>query len=110
MTDNVFTLAERDNPCRSCGACCNAFRVSFHWSEASELSPYRVPENMIEQVTPHVACMAGTHARAPRCAAHEGTVGRSSGCSIYEFRPSPCREVNPGDEKCLRARQLCGVE
>jgi Fe-S-cluster containining protein len=97
---------ETDNPCRTCGACCNAFRVSFHWSEASSLSPYQVPEDMIEQVSPHIACMRGTHAREPRCAAHIGAVGISSGCSIYENRPSPCREVAVGDEKCLRAREL----
>ena len=97
---------ETDNPCRTCGACCNAFRVSFHWSEASPLSPYQVPEDMIEQVSPHIACMRGTHAREPRCAAHIGAVGISSGCSIYENRPSPCREVAVGDEKCLRAREL----
>jgi Fe-S-cluster containining protein len=97
---------ETDNPCRTCGACCNAFRVSFHWSEASSLSPYQVPEDMIEQVSPHIACMRGTHAREPRCVAHIGAVGISSGCSIYENRPSPCREVAVGDEKCLRAREL----
>ncbi|HJV93883.1 MAG TPA: YkgJ family cysteine cluster protein [Azonexus sp.] len=100
---------DADNPCRTCGACCNAFRVSFHWSEASALSPYQVPEHLVTQVSPHIACMAGTQARLPRCAAHRGTVGVSSGCGIYEHRPSPCREVEVGDEKCRRARQLCGL-
>jgi Fe-S-cluster containining protein len=65
-------MLETDNPCRTCGACCNAFRVSFHWSEASPLSPYQVPEDMIEQVSPHIACMRGTHARQPGCTAHVG--------------------------------------
>lgn len=102
-------MLEADNPCRACGTCCNAFRVSFHWSEASPLSPYQVPEDMIEQVSPHIACMRGTHARQPGYTAHVGSVGVSSACSIYEKRPSPCREVTFGDEKCLRARQLCGL-
>lgn len=95
-----------DNPCLSCGACCMTFRVSFYWAEADQLG---LPPSLVEQVTPHLACLAGTNAAAPRCAAlgtgHAGPMA----CGVYERRPSPCREVQPGDDKCARARAHHGL-
>ncbi|MEY3200497.1 MAG: hypothetical protein RIR70_47 [Pseudomonadota bacterium] len=90
-----------DNPCLSCGACCAAFRVSFYWAEIDES---QVSPALIEKLTPHLSCMAGTHRAAPHCAALEGRVGGATACRIYAHRPSPCREVLPGDDKCQRAR------
>lgn len=83
-----------------------SFRVSFYWAEA----PARgLPEALTEQVTPHIACMAGTNAYRPRCAAlGTGTAGPMA-CGVYEQRPSPCREVAIGDDKCRRARALHGL-
>lgn len=96
----------RDNPCLSCGACCMSFRVSFYWSETLE---YGLPESMTEQVTPHIACMAGTNASQPHCAAlGKGDAGPMA-CGVYQQRPSPCREVSIGDDKCRRARALHGL-
>lgn len=93
-----------DNPCLSCGACCMTFRVSFYWTEALAL-----PDEMSERVGPHLACMAGTNARRPRCAAlGRGDAGPMA-CGVYEARPSPCREVQVGDDKCLRARAGLGL-
>lgn len=31
-------------------------------------------------------------------------------CSVYPQRPSPCREVQPGDEKCNKARDRHGLD
>ena len=97
-------ISDHNTPCQQCGACCAAFRVSFYWSEAIDL-----PEEHIEQVTPWVACMAGTNSATPRCAGLDGIVGRSVQCTVYEQRPSPCREVMPGDAKCTRAREYHGL-
>lgn len=90
-----------DNVCLSCGACCMTYRVSFYWAEADArgLAP-----GLTEQVTPTISCMAGTNARTPHCAALRGTV-----CSVYAQRPEPCREVQIGDAKCLRARAHHGL-
>ena len=95
------------SPCQQCGACCAAFRVSFYWTEslASGLS-----DTLIEQVSAHMACMAGTNGREPRCLALQGEVGKEVTCTAYAWRPSPCREVQPGDEKCTRARARYGLE
>src|SRR5688572_21703243 len=75
--------------CQRCGACCAHFRVSFYWSEtrANDL-----PESAVEQVTPLLACMAGTNQPKPRCHALAGRVGEWVSCQLYAHRPSPCRE------------------
>lgn len=93
--------AASDNPCLACGACCMSFRVSFYWAEAEARG---LPAALTEQVTPFHACMAGTNSAQPRCAALEGVAGGAVACSVYEHRPDPCREVEPGDDKCTRAR------
>ncbi len=93
------------NPCQQCGACCSNFRVSFYWSEAARA----LPENLTEKLNPWMSCMAGTNQDAPRCRALQGEVGTEVSCGIYEHRPSPCREVRPGDEKCATARARHGL-
>lgn len=47
---------------------------------------------MTEQVNHHYLAMRGTNQRQKRCIALEGTVGESVSCSIYNQRPTPCRE------------------
>ena len=93
------------NPCQSCGACCAAFRVSFHWVEA----PVRLDARLIERLGGQYLCMAGTNAASPRCVALEGPVGGPTRCVAYQARPPACREVQPGDGKCTRARERHGL-
>ncbi len=94
------------NACQQCGACCAAFRVSFYWAEAEARG---LPDAAIERVTPHLACLAGTNQQHPRCVALAGEVGKGVTCGLYAQRPSPCREVQPGDEKCEEARARHGL-
>ena len=94
-----------NNPCLSCGACCAAFRVSFHWVE----TPVALDARLVERVDGRHLCMAGTNAASPRCVALEGEVGGPTRCTAYEARPPACREVQPGDAKCLRARARHGL-
>ena len=93
--------------CQQCGACCAYFRVSFYWAEARERG---LPDSLIERVNAHVACMAGTGGPAPRCAALHGEIGKAVACGVYSLRPAPCRELEPGDEKCNKARARYGLE
>jgi hypothetical protein len=95
-----------DSPCQRCGACCASFRVSFYWGEAVERG---LPEAVQEQLTPWHACMRGTNAAQPHCVALRGEVGREVSCSVYAARPSPCREVQPGDARCRDARARHGL-
>jgi Fe-S-cluster containining protein len=39
-----------------------------------------------------------------RCAALEGSLGRSVRCAIYLDRPAACRRVEPGSARCLQYR------
>ena len=96
--------------CQRCGACCAHFRVSFYWGEADDAPGGRVPVALTRQVTPQLRCMAGTDAKPVRCIALQGEVGQAVGCSIYALRSSTCREVQPGDAQCLRARAAFGLE
>lgn len=95
-----------DYPCLDCGACCMSYRVSFYWAEAQARG---LPVVLTEQLTPFLACMAGTNADRPHCAALQGTIGGPVACSIYAQRPAPCRELQPGDDKCRRARGRHGL-
>ena len=103
-------MSEREtiggNPCLRCGACCATYRVSFYWAEAAELG---LPDSLVEKVSPWHACMSGTGQSEPRCRALDGAIGKSVSCRVYSLRPSPCRELQPGDEKCNRARIRHGL-
>ncbi len=85
-------MMSHNNPCLKCGACCAFFRVSFYWGE-TDLNPEGiVPQNLTEKLSDFRQCMRGTNQKKPYCIALEGTIGKSVRCTIYDNRPSPCRE------------------
>ena len=98
--------------CQTCGACCASFRVDFHpaelaggafaWGEG-------VPAAMTVPVTRAIVRMAGTDAAAPRCAALAGEIGGCVKCTIYDGRPSPCREFDVEHAACRQARHRHGL-
>ena len=94
------------SPCTRCGACCASFRVSFYFAEAHANN---LSDSHIERINERFSCMAGTNTAEPRCMALAGTVGESVACRVYPARPGPCREVQPGDEQCLKARSKHGL-
>lgn len=111
----------KQNPCQSCGACCAHFRVSFYWREADPSQPNSVPIEMTQKLDNFRSCMRGTDQKQPRCVALDGTIGESVNCTIYERRPTPCREFGvdwvdgdlvfstEGLERCTRARTAKGL-
>lgn len=103
---STLSAAAASSICQSCGACCETYRVSFYWAEATERG---IPDAMLEQLTPWHACLRGTNDTKPRCAALTGQVGVHVACGMYAQRPSPCREVEIGDERCRRARARHGL-
>jgi uncharacterized protein len=101
--------------CQSCGACCSTFRISFYWGETTAAEGGHVPAEMTEQMNLYRSCMKGTSQSLPRCTALVGNIDESVTCSIYENRPSPCREyavfdaqgeLNP---RCNQARAKHGL-
>jgi Fe-S-cluster containining protein len=117
----VYTYDFTDNPCLSCGACCAVFRVSFYWREADEENGGIVPPEMTNHLTGFRLCMKGTNRSHPRCIALEGEIGCTVRCTIYNRRPSPCRNFgitfecglwHAGIEdlmRCNRARAAWGL-
>lgn len=103
------------HPCLSCGACCAAFRVAFHWSETEPALGGATPAALTGPLDPHRVAMRGTFAAPVRCVALRGDVGRDACCDIYARRPSPCRELGAAWEhgapspQCDRARALHGL-
>ncbi len=103
------------NPCFSCGACCASFRVSFYWGEADDAPGGHVPATLTEQVHVHLRCMKGTNDNPLRCVCLSGEVGKQVACTIYDLRPSPCREFNvyeddgTPNERCVRLRAQLGL-
>ncbi|MFZ6742105.1 YkgJ family cysteine cluster protein [Undibacterium sp. JH2W] len=102
----MLTNKNEQDPCLDCGACCASYRVSFYWAEADSLG---IPDAMIEKLTPLHACLKGTNQALPHCQALSGEVGKAVKCNMYVNRPSPCRELQIGDDKCLRARARYGL-
>ena len=96
------------HPCLTCGACCASFRVDFARDELDEHGG-TVPIGLTVEVTPTTARMRGTDHVPTRCAALTGKIGAHAACGIYEWRPNPCRELEPGSGACERARARHGL-
>ncbi|KZE35080.1 YkgJ family cysteine cluster protein [Crenobacter luteus] len=100
--------------CLSCGACCAAFRVTFHRSELSSEGGC-VPDGLADAETATLMRLKGTDYARPRCRALVGVIGEAVHCGIYKERPSPCREFAPRsaigvyDDACNRARAQHGL-
>lgn len=101
-------MSTSDHPCLACGACCCTYRVDFSVHELDEHGGC-VPGGLAVEVTEHVARMRGTDHLPSRCAALVGSVGVKACCGIYEWRPGPCRELEPGSDACNRARLRHGM-
>ncbi len=74
-----------------------------------------VPAHLTEKLNESRACMKGTSQKSPRCIALSGTPGVHTACTIYENRPSPCREFNAWDvqgepnAECQQLRAVLGL-
>jgi Fe-S-cluster containining protein len=64
---------------------------------------------MTVPVTPAIVRLCGTDASPPRCVALAGEVGVEVHCTIYDVRPSPCREFDTVHDACNQARKRLGL-
>ena len=80
--------------------------MSFYWAESQSLA---LAPDLTEQLNPWLACMAGTNQPVPRCRALSGMIGLEVSCTVYAQRPSPCHELQPGEDRCQRARARHGL-
>lgn len=89
--------------CQRCGACC---REAFDTVEVDEDDPFvRLHPELLER-TPFDKL--GVIRKGPNCAALDGGEGCWS-CRIYDARPWTCRDVEPGAQACLWARERLGI-
>ena len=103
--------------CTNCGACCVTYPVTFSKQEIDSEPGGWVPGALAENDATFTRCahMRGTRDHPRRCVALEGTVGVSVRCTIYEQRPTPCRDFAPeadcgrGEARCGDARRLQGL-
>lgn len=90
-----FDALDDTNPCTDCGACCQHFRISFYFGELDSMPQGFVPTDLTSKLNDHYACMKNTESGGKPCIALQPGFGpgkQSLGCSIYENRPSVCRE------------------
>ena len=96
----------QQNPCMRCGACCAAYRISFDCLETDAHPEGTVPDDLTRSVGAGRVVMRGTEKRPYRCQALDGEIGRSVCCSIYDRRPTTCRNfLTMGDDNVFNA--LC---
>jgi Fe-S-cluster containining protein len=97
-----------EDSCTECGACCASFRVDFSTHELLSAGG-SVPDGLTVEVNGSTCRMRGTDHLPIRCAALTGRVGDRVACGIYEWRPNPCRELEPGSPGCEKARRHHGL-
>lgn len=100
----MLSQLSAQDTCKSCGACCAFFRVSFYWAEGEIM-----PNDVVEALTPVYSCMKGTNQKNPRCVMLSGEIGQQVSCTMYEQRSSSCKEVQAGDSQCTKARNAHGL-
>ena len=98
-----------------CGACCAFYRISFNSRETTNFPGGEVPLNLTFKVNATRSAMKGTGTRPIRCQALSGEIGRSVYCTIYDHRPTTCREFlnvwenDVVNSLCDRARATYGL-
>lgn len=102
------------HPCVKCGACCGTYRVLFDAAE-TEPTSFHVPKELTEKTENGQLAILGTNEAKPRCVALQGRIGHQVACTIYERRPSCCREYKASYEdgtrnpRCDEARRGKGL-
>jgi hypothetical protein len=89
--------------CLACGACC---REGFDSVTVGvrDAVVWRQPQMVVKQGPVFTLLRTGE-----RCAALELTGPTACRCAIYQDRPQACRDLMPGDRRCLVARRRVGL-
>jgi Fe-S-cluster containining protein len=114
--EHFCTGDEMVNPCMSCGACCVAYRASFYWAEGDDTMEGGVPVHLTVNVNAFRRAMRRTNSQDQHCIALHGILGQRVQCTIYECRPSVCRNFEHSSKagirnpRCNEARVIVGLE
>lgn len=108
-------MAQPAYDCTRCGACCfnPPENVAEGYAQYIEVAPRDELRKKHELLRRYVLELDGRlHMRLladHRCKALQGALGKHVRCSIYAFRPSPCRRVEAGSDLCRRYRSEQGL-
>jgi len=103
--------------CQSCGACCvnlggsdgNGY-VYLDRQEAVRMRRLGLPVVEAAMGSKCLAAVPNDGAWGyPACVGFEGDVGGRCGCSVYDDRPSVCREFTSDSDVCREARDRAGL-
>jgi Fe-S-cluster containining protein len=103
------------NLCVRCGACCAFYKVSFDCLEVDDVSGGVVPVSLTVKISASRSAMRGTEKNPVRCGALKGKIGHAVSCSIYDWRPTTCRQFlslwdhGVVNSLCDRARASYGL-
>ena len=88
--------------CLSCGACC-CHKEDTKWIEVSDNDSLNISQHLLQDgdIAKYAMRM-----RDNKCCCLYGILGKAVACVIYENRPAICHHITPGDEVCLRAREM----
>ncbi len=93
-------IADPDNPCQPCGACCSYSRNWPRFTTEDDAALDLIPEKYVNER------LSGMRCDGERCSA---LIGKATACGIYDIRPEVCRTCQPGDPECAMARQKFGL-
>jgi len=98
--------------CTRCGACCtnpdeNRAEGFVDYVEVLPRDALFSESRLLRRLVVYNADGAA-HLRldaSGRCIALRGRLGHRVSCTVYEHRPTACRKVEPGSERCLAHRR-----
>lgn len=100
------------NHCLKCGACCIVFRATFYWAEGDDVTETGVPVILTEKASPFRRAMRRNI--DDQCIALHGKPGNKVRCTIYNRRPSVCRNFEPSwkthNPACDWARAILNLD
>jgi Fe-S-cluster containining protein len=116
MSDDTPTIhpdaGATEFDCQACGACCATFDV---WLMEGDRDRFERSARLLPLTVIHRPGTATSEWRflardekTGHCRALEGPLGKCR-CTIYDDRPTLCREFEAGSEDCLEARQKHGI-
>ncbi len=110
---NERVTVAKDSPipdCTTCGVCCEfAVLVPVSFEESKQIA--RTIDVLLDDVEEEIVIDRILPRNSDgRCENLMGRLGESIGCSIYEKRPSPCRDFEAGSDRCHEFRRMYGIE
>ncbi len=111
-SENVVTDAAEAVPdCETCGVCCAfALVVPAGKNESEKIPAYLeiYPDDAPDQ--PPILRIMPRDAENGHCVNLGGELGKRVGCSVYDVRPTACRDFEAGSDRCREYRRMYGIE